>query len=212
MPRERPVPEGDTDLFEAFLTMSAWPPPCCLLWRRDAYELTGGWDEELARDQDTDILLRAYARGACLVRASGGTAFYRLAERTRASVSRGVSITRFRASVRVLDKLAAELTALGLFEAHAPLLSRAYHQRAMFGFRVGFRDEARQALRKGRALGRHLVSVRYGARLLERLVGLEYKERVAQWLGDRGILSASRRATAHRRRMSGLSDRTPVET
>jgi glycosyltransferase involved in cell wall biosynthesis len=205
--RERPVPEPDTDLFEAFLTMSAWSPPCCVLWRRDAYELVDGWDEELARDQDTDILLRAYARGGRLVRAHRGVGYYRLVEGERVSVSSGISLARYHASIRVVDKLAAELARLAQYPAYTGLLSRAYHKRALAGFRAGFWDAARESLRKGEALGRHVVSTRRSARVLERLLGLERKERVVQFLAGFGITTARWRETAQRQRISDIDNR-----
>lgn len=205
-PRERPVPEPDTDLFQAFLTMSAWPPPCCVLWRRDAYELTDGWDEELARDEDTDILLRAYARGAQIVRAHRGVGYYRLVEGARVSLSSGISLTRYHASIRVLDKLAAELMRLGQHQAYSGLLSLAYHRRALFGFRVGFWEAARESLRKGKALGEHVVSGTPGARLLEQVVGMERKERFVQFLAALGIITSSRRELLRRKRISGVDD------
>ncbi len=188
--RERPVPEPSTDLFEAFLTMSAWPPPCCMLWRRDAYELTDGWDEELARNQDTDILLRAYARGAQLVRAQAGVGFYRW---VNGSVSRGASLPRYHASIRVLDKLRAEVERLGQRQAYEELLSRAYYGRAIVGFQMGFREGARDALRKGEALKPQLISKMLGARMIERLLGLERKERFVQFLARLGVGTSSRR-------------------
>ena len=204
------MPGPDTDLFEAFLTMSAWPPPCCVLWRRDAYDLTGGWDEELARDQDTDILLRAYARGARIVRAERGVGYYRLVEGARPSVSSGISLARLRASIRVLDKLAVELASLGRDRAYAGLLSRAYHKRARLGFQAGFRELARESLRKGEALGRHVVSTTPGAQALERLLGLERKERFVQFLAGFGVATAGRRETAHRMRISEINDQPPI--
>jgi GT2 family glycosyltransferase len=202
-PRERPLPTTETDLFEAFLTMSAWPPPCCMLWRRDAYELTGGWDEELARNQDTDILLRAYARGARLVRAQAGVAFYRW---VIGSVSRGVSLQRYRASIRVLDKLHAEVERLGRQQHYEELLSRAYYGRAIVGFQQGFREGARDALRKGEALRPLLVSKMLAARLIERLLGLERKESFVQFLARLGVGTSSRRHALRARGSAGVSD------
>jgi glycosyltransferase involved in cell wall biosynthesis len=205
-PRERPVPDPGTDLFKAYLTMSAWPPPCCILWPRHTYELTGGWDEELARDQDTDILLRAHARGSQLVRAQGGVGYYRLVEDAGVSVSSGISLARYHASIRVLDKLTAELVSRGQHHLYATLLSRAYHQKALFGFRAGFWEDARGALRKGEALGRHVASTRLGARVLERLLGMERKERVVQFLMGLGLTTANRRDIARRKRISSTPD------
>ena len=208
-PRERPVPQPETDLYRAFLELSAWPPTCSVLWRRDAYERTGGWDETLVRDQDTDVLLRAYARGVRLVRADHGVGYYRTFDGTRATTSSGVSTARLAASIRVLDKLAAELDRCGALPAYARLLSRAYHQRAAYALQLGLREPAREALRKGRAIGgRQVVSQTAVGRALERAFGLERKERIAQVLGRGGIGTRRRRQALQR----GQALHAPIET
>ena len=54
-----------------------WVPPCAVLWRRDAFALTGGWDETLTLNDDGDVMMRALVRGASLRVAHEGTALYR---------------------------------------------------------------------------------------------------------------------------------------
>jgi glycosyltransferase involved in cell wall biosynthesis len=193
-PRDIGIPDEDTDLFRAFLLHTAWPPTCSTLWRRDAYELTEGYDEEMVRDEDTDLLLHAYARGARLVRARSGVGYYRAFAGTRASVSSGISEARFRSSMKVLDKLAAELERHGRLADYADLLSRSYHKAALHGFQMGFRELARECLRKGRALtGPRLISTNPIGRILERLLGLERKETLAKSLAELGVTTPRRR-------------------
>jgi glycosyltransferase involved in cell wall biosynthesis len=193
-PRDIGIPGLDTDLFRAFLLHTAWPPTCSTLWRRDAYELTEGYDEEMVRDEDTDLLLHAHARGAHLVRARSGVGYYRSFEGTRASVSSGISEARFRSSMRVLDKLAAELDRHGRLADYADLLSRSYHKAALHGFQGGFRELARECLRKGEALtGPRLISTNPVGRALERLLGLERKESLARSLAELGVTTPRRR-------------------
>ncbi len=66
VPGEVPLPPPVADHLAGWLEGS-WVPPCAILWRRDAYERTGGWDEELAANQDGDIMMRALLEGARLV-------------------------------------------------------------------------------------------------------------------------------------------------
>ncbi|HEX7240932.1 MAG TPA: glycosyltransferase family A protein, partial [Longimicrobiaceae bacterium] len=112
-PASLPLPEAGADLFRVWLEGSAWAPTSSVLWRRDVYERVGGWDEELAREQDDDIMLRAYALGSRLVIADGGLAYYRFHETLTLSVTRGVAEDKLRSSVRVVEKLAAEVERAG---------------------------------------------------------------------------------------------------
>lgn len=62
--------------------LSAWlggwyHPPCSVLWSRAAYQRSGGWDPDLAVNQDGDVMMRGLARGNVLARTASGAAFYR---------------------------------------------------------------------------------------------------------------------------------------
>lgn len=70
-----PRREGQDDL-SAWLT-GWYHPPCSVLWSRAAYERSGGWDPDLAVNQDGDVMMRGLARGNRLTRTAGGAAFYR---------------------------------------------------------------------------------------------------------------------------------------
>ncbi len=201
-PRDIGVPDEGDDLVRGFLLHTAWPPTCSTLWRRDAYALGEGFDEEMRRDEDTDVLLRAWLRGARLARARGGTGYYRAFDGARASVSGGVSEARFRASVRVLDKLAAELERHGRLGEYAGLLSRSYHKAALHGFQQGFAELARPCLARGRALTgeRMVISTHRAGRALERVLGLEGKERLARALAGLGLATGRRRRSLRRER------------
>ena len=100
----------------------------------------------------------------------------------------------------------------GQHHLYAALLARAYHQKALFGFRAGFWEDAREALRKGKSLGRHLASTRLSARVLERLLGMERKERVVQFLIGLGLTTANRRDIARRKGISSTTDVPFVRT
>lgn len=204
-----PLPDADpATALRQWLDGSAWVPTCALLWRRDTYEATGGWDEELARNQDGDIAMRALAGGARIVRTDERVGFYRMHGASRVSVSRNfVAPGKLQSQIRVLDRLAALLRSQGRLPAFSRALGHAYHAVALMGFQNGHDALARQALAQGRTLGgTSVVSTTAPGRALERVLGLERKERVAQWLAGRGVLTRGRRTLA------GLHARAAGET
>ncbi|HEX2092917.1 MAG TPA: glycosyltransferase family A protein [Longimicrobiaceae bacterium] len=213
-PSSLPLPEPGADLFRVWLDGSAWAPTCSVLWRREVYERTGGWDEELTREQDDDLMLRAYARGARLVIARGGLGLYRLHEELALSVTRGVAEDKLRSSVRLLEKLAAELERRGRMGELGARVGNVYHQLALRGFQQGHRELARECLRRGEALaGRRVLSPKPVGRALERLLGLERKERLVQVLARYGVATRDRRHTHRVRRvLTGLEPVAPGST
>ena len=208
-PRHIPIPGPDADLVRAFLEQSAWAPTCSTLWSRAAYERTDGYDETMVRDEDTDLLLAAHTRGARLIPVNRGVGYYRTFGGTRASVSSGISEARFRSAVRVLDKLAAELRKLGREDRYAALLGRAYRRNAMYGFRMGFPALAREALARADALGAtDAVSPGAPGRIVERVLGLERKERLARSLSSLGIATPGRIRAARQQRAVLAAERS----
>ncbi|CAA9341516.1 MAG: hypothetical protein AVDCRST_MAG89-2639 [uncultured Gemmatimonadetes bacterium] len=193
------LPDADPAVaLRQWLLGTAWVPTCSLLWRRDAYEATGGWDDELARNQDGDIAMRALAGGArvtCIPRTVG---YYRMHGTTRISVSRNfVAPGKLQSQLRVLDRLSALLESQGRLSAYRRALGTAYHDVALMGFQNGHHELARTSLAQGRALGgASVVSATVPGRALERVLGLERKERVAQALARAGLLTRGRRTLA----------------
>ncbi len=73
-------------------TLSAWLtgwyyPPCAILWSREAFARTGGWDEGTVINQDGDLMMRALIEGVPLVESAAGLAFYRRQPAGRNSLS-----------------------------------------------------------------------------------------------------------------------------
>ncbi len=193
-PASLPLPEDGADLFRAWLEGTSWAPTSSVLWRRDAYAAAGPWDEALTREQDDDLMLRAYARGVRLARAKGGTAYYRLHDGDAFSVTRGVKEDKLRSSMRVAEMAEREAAALGRADELRPLLGNLYHQLALRGFQQGHAALARECQRRGEALcGPRAVSPTPLGRALARVLGLERKERVAQALARLGVATAGRR-------------------
>ncbi|HEX8452819.1 MAG TPA: glycosyltransferase family A protein [Longimicrobium sp.] len=187
------VPEPGTDHLWSWLDGKG-AATCSVLWRRDAYDLTGGWDEALAYDQDSDVTHRALALGARVVRARGGMGFYRRHGQARASVSTTVSARKLASWMKVNENLEELLTRQGRLDQYAEKLGMGYQAVALLGFQQGFNDVARECLRRADAYGvRTPGSGKRLGRMLERMIGLEHKERVIQWLARRGIATRDRR-------------------
>ena len=201
-PASLPVPAPGADLFRVWLEGSAWAPTSAVCWRRDVYERTGGWDEELTREQDDDIMLRAYAQGALLAVAERGLMCYRLHEPLSLSVTKGIGVDKLLSTVRLLEKLEPELERRGRMEELGPLVGNVYHQLALKGFQQGHVEVARECQRRGEALaGRRVISPTLPGRLLVRVLGLEGKERLVQTLARMGIASRGRKQAGSERRI-----------
>ena len=195
-PADAPLPESDPDVaLRGWIEGTAWAPPCAVLWRRDAYELAGGWDETLTLNDDGDLMMRALALGARPVRASGGEALYRWHDASHVSVSQTfLQEHKLRSQVRVLDKLAEILESQDRLAAFGPSLGLGYQRAALLGFQSGHREMARACLRRGEELGsRRAVSPTPAGRLIVRILGLERKEMLVQTLARLGIMSPQRR-------------------
>ncbi len=195
-PADAPLPSSDPDeALRGWMNGSAWAPPCAVLWRREAYEATGGWDESLTLNDDGDLMMRALAGGTRIAQAVGGGALYRWHDAARVSVSQSfLREDKLRSQVRVLDKLRALLEGEGRTDAFAEALGTAYQHAALLGFQSGHLALARECLRTGRALaGRRIVSPKPVGRALEMVFGLERKERLVQALARYGMMTPQRR-------------------
>ena len=198
--RDIPFPPPPDPLL-GWLT-GTWVPPCAVLWGRDAYERTGGWDETLTLDDDGDLMMRALARGVRLVGARGGESYYRWFGETRLSVSRNVfSERKLQSQRRVLDKIAAELDGQGRLAPYRDALGMRYQRLALMAFQHGFAEFGRDCLRVGLSYGpRRAVSRTWIGRMLDVVLGLERKERLANALATFGVMTLKRRRKARLRR------------
>lgn len=197
--RDAALPPRDTDAaLRGWLDGTVWVPTCALLWRRDTYEATGGWDESLARNQDGDIAMRALVGGARMVVTPEITGFYRMHGDSRVSVSRNfVHVDKLRSQLRVIDRIAALLREQGRVEAFADSLAADYSSVALRAFQAGHWEFGRECVRQARGAGRgRPQSDTPVGRMLERVLGLEGKERLAQALARMGVMSSGRRTIA----------------
>ena len=181
---ERRAPSGDPlrDWLDG-----GFVPTCSLLWPREVFDATGGWDEELTLNDDGDVAMRALAAGARLVRAAGGEGFYRRHGAERTSMSTGVADeARLRSGMRVLEKVSYVLYSQDRMDAYQAPIGAAYRELALYAFRAGHTEVGRECLeRAGGGAGRGTGARTLAGRMLTRVLGLEGKERIAAALGRR---------------------------
>ena len=204
-PARIPLPALEADALREWLR-GIGVPPCAVLWRRDVFEATGGWDESLTLNDDTELMMRAFVRGARLVRADGGVAYYRAHNDTRITVSRDFSSQRkFRSAMRSYQRLATNLEGLGRLDEYALPIGRTFHQLAATGFREGYPAAARECLELGtRLAGPQAVSRSGLGRLLARVLGLQRKELLFNALAHLGVGRRERLAALRMRRERSL--------
>lgn len=201
VPGEVPFPDPDADPLYGWLH-GIWVPPCAVLWPRDVYDASGGWDEAITFNDDADLMMRTLARGVRLVRAAGGEAYYRAPAGAGTSLSHDLfSEKRSRSNIRVLVQLAETLRELGRLEEYA--------ERIAFLLRA---EGSRAYLESLPELGRdcYALADRYGppkqlaptaiGHVLTRFVGPRGKERLARALASIGVMTPARRKVIRQRR------------
>jgi hypothetical protein len=211
MPPAASLPVPGADHLREYLTAmcAGWVPVHALLWRREVYARTGGWDETLTVGDDTDLLLRALLGGVQMIVAAGGEAYYRRYDgMTRLSLMADVfSPSTLSSRLRTLDKLAARLEARGQLAQYTVPLGTVYQEQARLAYQGGFVALGRECQVRGEQLagGPQLVPRSRLGRVLYRLLGLERKERLLQALAAWGIGSRERQERARLRAASARS-------
>ena len=108
--------------------LSGWyQPPCSILWSRQAFARSGGWDNRVKMNQDGDIMMRGLVAGNRLRRTDEGAAYYRRLPGERSSISskrktrKGIESRLF-----VLERIVALMEKEGIARRYAPALVDAY--------------------------------------------------------------------------------------
>ncbi len=176
-------------------------PPCGVLWPRDVYERTGGWDEALTVNQDGDLMMRALARGVRLVVVPGGPlAWYRT--HTDGSVSRPTYTRAWvESQLRVIDKIALALGPRATCDPYGARIALSYAHLGRLGMLHGHRALAGVCFRRSEQYQAGGATPKtWVGRLLHAALGLEGKERIAAMLARLGIGTALRREFLARHR------------
>ena len=201
-PAEIGLPPPHADPLRGWLE-GIWVPPCAVLWRRDVFDATGKWDETLSLNDDGELMMRAFARGARLVKADGGEAYYRDHDWTRLTVSSDLSSERkFCSRMQSYQRIVAELRLQNRLHEYARPLGHLFHELALIGFREGYPARARECVELGeRLVGPQQVSRSWLGRCLSRVLGVERKEWLFNAFARRGLGRRERLKALRRKRI-----------
>jgi glycosyltransferase involved in cell wall biosynthesis len=186
-PKSSRPPNGDP--IEGWLT-HWFVPPCGLLWHRSAYERTGGWDESLRRNQDGDLMLRAFIEGEQLVFSDDGLAYYRNHEGTgHTSVGKRETYASLCSSARVMIKAKKLLESRGKLDSYAPFIGCRLHDIARRAFALDRRFTPKELCRidgwarlARQLAGADAIQGSWMHQLVCRCVGLRRKQRLSNAL------------------------------
>ena len=114
----------DEHLLDAWLT-GWWHPPCAVMWSREAYEKTGGWDPGVLVNQDGDLMMRALVADVPVSFSAEGHAYYRRLPDMTSQSSRRHSREGRTAQLDVIERIAKMIEDAGRLPTHAMAIIRA---------------------------------------------------------------------------------------
>lgn len=192
---EKPLDPPGGDPVVAWLD-NWYIPPCAILWPRQLFEDSGGWDEELAAVDDEELMIRMLLRGTEIAYAEAGEARYRFFEEggtLSTTPSRPLAAGRLRA----VEKLEREALAQGALSRYRHSFGTKYYRIART-YLDPFPDLALTSLRHAdRLIDLRRIGGPLYHRLLTRMLGLERKERLARWAARRGWLDREGSSGSH---------------
>lgn len=162
-------------LFAEWLTGTAYAPPVSVLWRTAAVRAVGGWNEEVSRNDDAELVLRALLKGVRFGFAQEGLGIY-VWHPSPHRVSKQ--------STRIGDMLhiIRALLAIDGPAVDPSIVRHAAGEAAYEIARVAFAEEqpavGREALRLARELGCEGHRGGRPARWLSTMIGLENRMRL----------------------------------
>jgi len=168
-----------------------------LLYPRLIIEQIHGWDEQLSRRQDADLLLRALILcGAQILPAKRGVAYQRIHEGhiKRTTVGSTLSYQSVYSSLNFANKLELIFKNKNIIYKYKLYLGKLFFSIAGEFYNIKCDDIAKTVLAKAYALGGYQVAG--GSRLHKILcatIGLKRKEMLASFLGKYGLANKTRR-------------------
>ena len=175
----RPGPTGFSTetLFSQWLQGKYFVPCCSVLWRTDALKEIGGWDEQLARNQDGELVMRGLLKGLRFAVSDEGAGIY-VTHEGEHRVSKQQQ--NYSALVEVVDSLLALESDRVKPEAVNSSAARAYYEIARRAFLAGDPVLGRTALAQARGLRFFGHSGSVPARIIGRFLGLENRIRIGK--------------------------------
>ena len=165
-------------------------PVHSMLWKREDVVSLGPWDESLAAAQDADYMFRFLLSGGQLKLCPEAWVYYRKHTHT---ISRTDSLASIVSKLMVTEKAESVLAERGLLERYSLAISYRYYGIATSAAAL-YPDVADRCLRKFHALSPNKrVPGTMKHRLLVRLFGLTFKQKMSHVLHSRFHLSPLRR-------------------
>lgn len=173
--------------------ISGWYfPPCSILWPKKVYSELGGWDESLYANQDGDIMLRALLNGAELRVSNRGKSFYRIHDDHTMSISKDIASKKALVSrMKVLDKVVTKLIDLGRLHIYNEAIGIAYHKLARNNILLN-KKLANECIRLSKKYSKGSIYGSFFHRIFTILIGLENKEKLAQFTYSIGLGNSKR--------------------
>lgn len=138
------------DLFTGWLAENRFVSPCSVLWRTSFLRKIGGWDPDLQRQEDGEVVMRAILLGARIVRSELGRGIY-------VNYNSPDRLTQRNDNLDSLLKVPAKLMDIQSSVVDPELVKRAcaasYYNAARTCFTRGSDDLGQKALRTSRQLG-----------------------------------------------------------
>ena len=155
--------------------------PSSILWRRTYVASIGGWNEQLLKYQDIELVIRALLDGAIYSWTDSGRGVW-CQTSAPSRLSRTISRESMSSLVWVLSSMQESLERAGyLTEKLKAILAKQYAETARICFYYGYTDLGRKALDQAKKLGDWMKGSLFH-RVAVFVLGLEYKEQLAKKL------------------------------
>ncbi len=102
-PRMKEIPTSPQHMLCGLLRED-WYPPLAIMWRRSFFDSVGGWNADIVRNDDGELMARAMLRRPRLTHVDSGLPIY-FQHGSASRVSRQADQEHFRRSVHMLLKL-----------------------------------------------------------------------------------------------------------
>ncbi|TLS66742.1 glycosyltransferase [Mariprofundus erugo] len=166
-------------------------PTCSVLWRTSVVRSIGGWNEQMSRNQDGEIMLRALMAGETVAVSDEGCGVYWQHPINTSRVSQSSDSNASLSQRFVVEQVVEWCRREGLAtEDIFPALAEFCYFNAKYFYRKGMLDEGKEWLSSARNYGLKGHPGTIAHRVVASLLSLETKERFARYC--RGIIDTLR--------------------
>jgi glycosyltransferase involved in cell wall biosynthesis len=153
-------------------------PPCCVAWKADSVRAIGGWDERLKKDQDGELMVRAFTRGLTVAVSDAGNGVY-WQHASEGRLTRSAQIEHITASADIVYEQIVEWLGQGDRPDHlAVALGRHCCKMAWVAYSFDRADLARQWQKRAAQHGYFNKGYSHRTSLLAGLLGVRLSARI----------------------------------